>query len=69
MGKRDIVVFALRTLLSKIGSKGRVPVTDILGCVVKGVAQVSRATLFHVWITILELPGLVSRGRQPSISQ
>ena len=29
MRKRDIVVFALRTLLSKIGSKGRIPVADI----------------------------------------
>ncbi len=29
MRKRDIVVFALRTLLSKIGGKGRVPVADI----------------------------------------
>ena len=38
MRKRDIVVLALRTLLSKIGSKGRIPVADILGRVVKSVA-------------------------------
>ena len=69
MRKCDIVVFALCAFLGKISGKVRVPVADTFGCVVKGVAQVSRATLFHVWITILELPGLVSRGRQPSISQ
>ena len=38
MGKCDIVMFALCPLLSEISSKGRIPVADVLGCVVKGIA-------------------------------
>ena len=34
----NIVVFSLRPLLGEIISKNRVPVADILGCVVKCVA-------------------------------
>ena len=38
MRKCDIVVFALCAFLGKISGKSRIPVTDILGCVVKCVA-------------------------------
>ena len=43
--------------------------TDILSCVVKGIAQVSGAALFHVRVTVFELSGLVSGWRHPGISQ
>ena len=52
MENGNVVMLGLRPFLGEIGSKGRVPETDILGCVVEGVAQVSRATLLHVGITI-----------------
>ena len=38
MGKRDIVVLSLRSLLSEISGKVRIPEADVLGCVVKGIA-------------------------------
>ena len=60
MGNSNIVVFALSPFLSEISGECRLPVTNILGCVVKGIAQISRASLFHVWVAIFELPGLVS---------
>lgn len=69
MRKRDIVVFSLRSLLSEISSKVRVPVADTFGCVVKGIAQIARAPFLHVRVAILELSGLVSRRRHPSIGQ
>ena len=34
MGKCDIVMFALSPFFGEISGKGRVPVTNILGCVV-----------------------------------
>ena len=60
MGKGDIVVFPLSPFSGKIGGEVGVPVTDILGYIVKCVAQVSGATFFHVRIAIFELSGLVS---------
>ncbi len=43
--------------------------TDIFGRIVKGIAQVSGTTLFHVRVAIFELSGLVSGGGHPGISQ
>ena len=39
MGQGNIVVFSFGTFLGKVFSKDRVPVTDVLGCVVEGVSQ------------------------------
>lgn len=44
----NIVMLALRSLLSKIGGEGRIPMADVLCGVVKGVAKVSGTALFHV---------------------
>ena len=38
MGQSYIIVFAFSALLGKIGGKGRVPVADVLRCVVDGKA-------------------------------
>ena len=40
MGQGNIVVFSFGTFLGKVFSKDRVPVTDVLGCVVEGVSQI-----------------------------
>ena len=52
VGKGNVVMFALRAFLSEISGKSWIPVTDVLGCVVKSVAQVSRTSFFHVWVAI-----------------
>ena len=51
-GMRDgnVVVLALSALLGEIGSKGRVPVTDILGSVEDSEAKITRASLLHMSI-------------------
>ena len=67
MRQGNMVVLPLGPLFSEVSSKGRVPETDILGGVVKGVAKVPGAALLHVWVAVLELTGLVSRGRHPGI--
>lgn len=69
MRKSDIVVFALCSFLSEVMGKSWVPLANILGRIVKGIAQISRAALLHVGIAILDLPGLVNRGRHPGIGQ
>ena len=69
MGYGDVVVLALGPLLSKVGGKNRVPETDILGCVVKGVAKVPGTALLHVWVAVLELPGLVDGGGHSGVGQ
>ena len=38
MGNGNIVVFALCAFLGEIGGESRVPVADVYGCIVKGVA-------------------------------
>ena len=43
-------MLALGTLLGKIGREGGVPKADVLGGVIKGVAQVARTSFFHVRI-------------------
>lgn len=55
MGNGDVAMLALRAFVCEISGKGRVLLTDVLGCVVKGMAQISRTALFHVWVTISEL--------------
>ena len=50
MGQGNIVVFSFGTFFGKVFSKDRIPVADVLGCVVKGMSQVAGATFFHVSI-------------------
>lgn len=69
MGESHIVVLAFSHLFGKVGSESRIPVADIFGGIVEGVAQVSGATLLHMGIAVVELPGLVSRGRKAGKGQ
>ena len=71
MRERNIVVLALSPLLSKVSGKDRIPKADIFGGVVKRVAQIPRASLFHVRVGSRQrkLPGLVSRGRHTGIGE
>ena len=57
------------TFFGKIFSKDWVLMADILGCVVKGMSQVARATFFHVSVTVCEFSGLVCRWRAANISK
>ena len=43
--------------------------TDILGCVVKGISQITRTTLLHVSVTVCKFSGLVCRWRAASVSK
>ena len=43
--------------------------TDILGSVVEGIAQIPGTAFLHVRITVFKLPGLVGRGGHPGVSQ
>ena len=52
----NIVMLSLRTLLFKIGRECRTPKADIFGGIEKSISQISGATLFHVSITVLQLP-------------
>ena len=65
----NIVMLSLRTLLFKIGRECRTPKTNIFGGIEKSISQISGATLFHVSITVLQLPWLICRWRESSISQ
>ena len=49
MRNGDIVVFALCAFFGKVISKSRIPVADVFGCVIKGIAQISGAPFLHVW--------------------
>ena len=69
MGQGNIVVFSFGTFFGKVFSKDRIPVADVLGCVVKGMSQVARATFFHVSVTVCEFSGLVCRWRAANISK
>ena len=62
-------MLALSPFLGKVGSKGRVPMADVLGSVVERIAQIPGASFLHVGVAVFELPGLVSRGRHSGISQ
>ena len=67
VGKGNVVMFTFCSFFGEISSKSWIPVTDILGCVEKGIAQISGTPLFHVRIAILELAGLVSGWRHAGI--
>ena len=41
MRQSNIVVFSFGTFLGKVFGKDRIPMTDILGCVVKGISQIA----------------------------
>ena len=69
MGQGNIVMLSFGTFLGKVFSKDRIPVADVLGCVVKGMSQVARATFFHVSIAVCEFSGLVCRWRAASVSK
>ena len=69
MGQGNIVVFSFGTFFGKVFSKDRIPVADVLGCVVKGMSQVAGATFFHVSIAVREFSGLVCRWRAASVSK
>ena len=69
MGQGNIVVFSFGTFFGKVFSKDRIPVADVLGCVVKGMSQVAGATFFHVSIAVCEFSGLVCRWRAASVSK
>ena len=70
MGQGNIVVFSFGTFFGKVFSKDRIPVADVLGCVVKGMSQVAGATFFHVSIAVREFSGLVCLdGEQPKRKQ
>ena len=56
MGKSDIAVFAFYPFLGEVIGKSQAPVTDILGCVARGITQVSQTTLFHVRVIEYYLP-------------
>ena len=62
-------MLSLRTLLFKIGRECRTPKANIFGGIEKSISQISGATLFHVSITVLQLPWLICRWRESSISQ
>ena len=62
-------MFALSSFLSEVMGKSWVPLANILGRIVKGIAQISGTPLFHVRIAILELAGLVSGWRHAGIGQ
>ena len=69
VGQGDIVVFSFGTFLGKVFSKDRIPVADILGCVVKGMSQVARTTFFHVSVAVCEFSRLVCRWRAAGVSK
>ena len=62
-------MLALGPLVGKVSGKGGAPAADILVSVIECVAQMAGTTLFYVRIAVFELPGLVGRGRHPSIGQ
>lgn len=66
-------MLALSPLLGKIGGKGGVPMANVLGSVVEGVAQIPGATFLHVRLAVFKLSGLVGRGRtsprRPAVRQ
>ena len=61
VGNGYIVVLALCPLLCQISGKGWVPKADIFGGVEKCVTELSGAPFLHVWVTVFQLHGLVSR--------
>ena len=56
MGQGNIVVFSFGTFFGKVFNKDRIPVADVLGCVVRACRR-SGATFFHVSIAVREFSG------------
>ena len=59
MGYGNVIVLTFSPLLGKVGGKGWIMDTDILGGVENGIAQVSGASFLHVGIAVGQLPRLV----------
>ena len=47
----DIVVLALGSLLCEISGEGRIPYTDVLSCVEKGIAKIAGSSFLHVSVS------------------
>ena len=62
-------MLAFSPLLGKVGSECGVPMADVLGSIVEGIAQIPGATFLHVRIAVFKLPGLVGRGGHPCVGQ
>ena len=41
MGQGNIIVLTFSTFFGKVFSKDRIPMTNVLGCVVKGISQIT----------------------------
>ena len=69
VGYGDVVMLALSPFFGKVGSKGRVPMADVLGSVVECIAQIPGASFLHVGIAVFDPSGLVGRRRHPRVGQ
>ncbi len=66
-----VIVLALGSLLSKIGSKSRVPLAYILCCIEKSVAKVTGTTLLHMRICACkrQFAGFICRWRKAGLGK
>ena len=55
MRDSDVVVFALRALFSEVSSKGTIPMANVPCGIEEGIAKVTRTSLFHVSISVIQL--------------
>ena len=60
---------ALCSFLREICSKRIIPMADIFSCIVKGISKITRTTFFHMGMTVIQLPGLISRWRHSGIGK
>lgn len=51
MGQGDVLMLFFGTFLGKVFGKDRIPIKDVLDCVVKGISKITRSTFFRVNIT------------------
>lgn len=51
MGQGDVLMLFFGTFLGKVFGKDRIPIKDVLDCVVKGISEITRSTFFCVNIT------------------
>ena len=65
----DIIMLSLRALFGKISREAGFPETDIFCGIENSIAKIARATLFHVGISVCQVPGLVCRRGQSRISK
>ena len=56
MRQGNIIVLTFSTFFGKVFGKDRIPMTNVLGCVVKGISQITRTTLLHVSVTVCKFP-------------